>query len=181
MTALPASDIVARLKRIDLLLLDVDGVLTDGRLYFGADGETLKAFHVRDGVGLKLLRKEGIQVGIVTGRKGPALAARCRELNIEMVFDGVADKAAALEAIVAQTGLPPDRMAFVGDDLPDLPLMAAVGLSVAVADADEAVRRAADWITEAPGGRGAVREVCRLLLDARGRWETVLDDYRGPR
>lgn len=181
MTAPLTSEIVSRLKRIDLLLLDVDGVLTDGRLYYGPEGETLKAFHVRDGLGLKLVRQAGVRVGIVTGRKGSALAARCRELGIEMIFDGVADKAAMLDVIIAQTGLTADRMAFVGDDLPDLALMGHVGLSVAVADADEAVRQAADLVTRAPGGHGAVREVCRCLLDARGRWEAIVDDYRSAR
>jgi len=174
-----APDIVAHLKRIALLLLDVDGVLTDGRLYYGADGETLKAFDVRDGLGLRLVLQSGLQVGIVTGRKGPALTARCRELGIELVFDGIQDKGAVLPSIIARTGIAPDQMAFMGDDLPDLSLMAEVGLAIAVADADADVRRVARWVTDAAGGRGAVREVCRHLMVARGQWEAALRQWQG--
>jgi 3-deoxy-D-manno-octulosonate 8-phosphate phosphatase (KDO 8-P phosphatase) len=181
MTAPLDPDTLARLKRIRLLLLDVDGVLTDGRLYYGPDGDTLKAFSARDGLGLRLALESGLQVGIVTGRRGPALAARCRELGITMVFDGVGvrDKAAVLETIAAQTGVALEEMAFVGDDLPDLAPMHAVGLAVAVADADETVRRAAHLVTTAAGGRGAVREVCRHLLAARGQWASILRDFGG--
>ena len=179
MTEMAIADITARLARIRLLLLDVDGVLTDGRLYYGADGEILKAFNVRDGLGLRLAMAAGLAVGIVTGRRGPALAARCRDLGIAMIFDGVRDKAAVLSPIAARTGLAPDAMAFVGDDLPDLALMRRVGLAVAVADADAAVRAAAHLVTDAPGGRGAVREVCRRLLTAQGHWNRILAEQTG--
>lgn len=162
-----------RLARVRLLLLDVDGVLTDGRLFYGAEGEALKAFHVRDGLGLRLAMAAGIRVGIVTGRRGPALAARCRDLDITLIFDGVRDKAAVLDTVAAHTGLSPDRMAFVGDDLPDLPLMARVGLAVAVADAEPELRRQAHLVTLRPGGGGAVREVCRRLLEAQGHWPAI--------
>jgi 3-deoxy-D-manno-octulosonate 8-phosphate phosphatase (KDO 8-P phosphatase) len=174
MSAAVTADIAARLARIRLLLLDVDGVLTDGRLYYGADGETLKAFHARDGLGLRLVMAAGLTVGIVTGRRGPALAARCRDLGITLVFDGVRDKAGVLEAIVARTGIDPEQMAFVGDDLVDLGLMRRVGLAAAVADADDLVRAAAHLVTAAPGGRGAVREICRHWLVARGEWPRTL-------
>jgi 3-deoxy-D-manno-octulosonate 8-phosphate phosphatase (KDO 8-P phosphatase) len=174
MTAAAPSDINQRLERIRLLLLDVDGVLTDGRLYYGADGETLKAFNARDGLGLRLAMRAGLEVGIVTGRRGAPLAARCRDLGIAMIFDGVRDKTAVLDTIVASTGLVPEQMAFVGDDLVDLGLMSRVGLAVAVADADPAVQDAAHFITRAPGGRGAVREVCQRLLAAQGRWSAAL-------
>lgn len=179
MTMSPALELDARLARIRLLLLDVDGVMTDGRLYYGPDGEWLKAFHVRDGLGLRLIAQAGIQVGIVTGREGPALAARCRDLAIELVFSGVRDKAAVLPIVSDRTGILPDEMAFVADDLVDLPLMQAVGLAIAVADADAVVRQAALWITEAPGGRGAVREVCQRILEARGEWDAAVDKFRG--
>jgi 3-deoxy-D-manno-octulosonate 8-phosphate phosphatase (KDO 8-P phosphatase) len=175
----PSSELDARLARIRLLLLDVDGVLTDGRLYYGPEGEYIKAFNVRDGLGLRLIRQAGIQVGIVTGREGPALAARCRDLDIALVFSGVRDKAAVLPLIVSRTGVAPEAMAFVADDLVDLALMRAVGLAMAVADADASVRRAAQWVTESGGGCGAVREVCQRILVARGEWNTILDKFRG--
>ncbi|HDI58817.1 MAG TPA: phenylphosphate carboxylase subunit delta [Desulfobacteraceae bacterium] len=177
----PSLTLDARLARIRLLLLDVDGVLTDGRLYYGPEGECLKAFNVRDGLGLRLVQNAGIQLGIVTGRKGPALAARCRDLGIELVFSGVRDKLALLPTISARTGVPAEETAFVADDLVDLALMGAVGLAVAVADADPAVRRAAHWVTEARGGHGAVREVCQRLLVAQGRWDGIVDQMRSPR
>lgn len=180
MTTQTSLELDARLARIRLLLLDVDGVLTDGRLYYGPEGEWLKAFDVRDGLGLRLAREAGIQLGIVTGRKGPALAARCRDLGIALVFSGVHDKLALLPAIAARTGVPAEETAFVGDDLVDLALMGAVGLAVAVADADLAVRRAAHWVTDARGGHAAVREVCQRLLAAQGRWDAILDQFRGP-
>jgi 3-deoxy-D-manno-octulosonate 8-phosphate phosphatase (KDO 8-P phosphatase) len=181
MTMPPSLKLDARLARIRLLLLDVDGVLTDGRLYYGPEGEWLKAFNVRDGLGLRLAQDAGIQLGIVTGREGPALAARCRDLDIALVFSGVRDKLALLPTISARAGVLPDETAFVADDLVDLALMGAVGLAVAVADADAAVRRAAHWVTDARGGHGAVREVCQRLLAAQGRWDGMVDQFRGPR
>jgi 3-deoxy-D-manno-octulosonate 8-phosphate phosphatase (KDO 8-P phosphatase) len=179
MTILPDRELTARLRRVRLLLLDVDGVLTDGTLYYGPEGEWLKAFNVRDGLGLRLVLQAGIQVGIVTGRKGPALAARCRDLGIGLVRSGIRDKVAELPHIAASTGVAPEEMAFVADDLPDLALMGAVGLAVAVADADAQVRQAAHWVTAAGGGRGAVREVCQRLLAARGEWDAVVEQFRG--
>jgi 3-deoxy-D-manno-octulosonate 8-phosphate phosphatase (KDO 8-P phosphatase) len=157
-------------RGIRLLVLDVDGVLTDGRLYFGARGEALKAFHVRDGVGLKELQRVGLTVAVISGRRSPIVAARCRELGVCHVLQGVSDKLAALTRLCARLKLTPSVCACVGDDLPDVPLMRAAALSFAVADAHRAARRAADVITRLPGGRGAVREVCDhlLALHARG-------------
>jgi 3-deoxy-D-manno-octulosonate 8-phosphate phosphatase (KDO 8-P phosphatase) len=149
---------------IRLLVLDVDGVLTDGRLYFGARGETLKAFHVRDGVGLKQLQRAGLTVAVISGRRSRMVAARCRELGVRHVRQGVGDKLAALMHLCARLKLTPASCACVGDDLPDVPLMRAAALSFAVADAHRAARRAADVVTRLPGGCGAVREVCDHLL-----------------
>jgi len=159
---------------IRLLVLDVDGVLTDGRLYFGPRGETLKAFHVRDGVGLKELQRAGLTVAVISGRRSPMVAARCRELGVRHVLQGVGDKLAALTRLCARLKLTPAACACVGDDLQDVPLMRAAALSFAVADAHQDARRAADVVTRLPGGRGAVREVCDHLLalkvrKARGR------------
>ena len=159
---------------IRLLVLDVDGVLTDGRLYFGPRGETLKAFHVRDGVGLKELQRAGLTVAVISGRRSPMVAARCRELGVRHVLQGVGDKLAALTRLCARLKLTPAACACVGDDLQDVPLMRVAALSFAVADAHQDARRAADVVTRLPGGRGAVREVCDHLLalkvrKARGR------------
>ena len=154
---------------IRLLVLDVDGVLTDGRLYFGPRGEALKAFHVHDGVGLRELQRAGLTVAVITGRRSPMVAARCRELGVRHVLQGVGDKLAAFTSLCARLKLTPAACACVGDDLPDVPLMRAAALSFAVADAHRVARRAADVVTRLPGGRGAVREVCDHLLDLKAR------------
>jgi 3-deoxy-D-manno-octulosonate 8-phosphate phosphatase (KDO 8-P phosphatase) len=156
-------------QAIALLVLDVDGVLTDGRLYFGAHGEALKVFDVRDGYGLVAVQRAGITVAVISGRRSGAVHARCRELGIRYVYQGVADKLAVFERLRARLQLTRGACACVGDDLPDAPLMEAVGLSFAVADAHGAARRAADRVTRRGGGRGAVREVCDLLLARRPR------------
>lgn len=153
--------------RIRLLVLDVDGVLTDGRLWFGPDGEALKAFHVRDGVGIKALLGAGIEVAIISGRRSAALERRAAELGVRHVEQGCDNKAQALRALTAALGVPQDCTACVGDDTPDLPMMALVALPIAVADAHADVLAAARHVTRAAGGAGAVREVCDLLLDAR--------------
>jgi len=166
-----------KLKSIQLLLLDVDGVLTDGAIIYNHDGSETKIFNVKDGFGLKLAMKAGIKVGIVTGRKSPALDHRCRDLGIQYSFEGIQDKAKILEKIAAQTGVAPEHTAYIGDDLPDLPLMRRVGLSIAVADAHKTVLKKADWTTSAVGGCGAVREVCEALLQARGMWNQLIDQF----
>ncbi|HEY2809292.1 MAG TPA: HAD-IIIA family hydrolase [Steroidobacteraceae bacterium] len=154
------------MRNIRLLVLDVDGVLTDGRLYFGPRGEALKVFHVHDGHGLVQLRRSGIAVAVISGRRSPMVTARCRELGIEHVHQGVADKLAVFTRLCARLKVSPAACCCVGDDLPDLPLMRAVRCSFAVANAHLQVRRAASRITRLPGGAGAVREVCDLLLAA---------------
>ena len=162
-----APRIAARLR---LLVLDVDGVLTDGRLYYGARGELMKAFHVRDGHGIKLLQAAGVEVAVISGRRSPAVLRRCRELGIRFVTQGAADKSAALDALRKRAGLQFDsEIACVGDDTPDIPLFARVAWSFAVADAHPLARAAAHAVTTLPGGRGAVREVCDALIEARSR------------
>jgi len=155
------------LDRIRLLVLDVDGVMTDGRLYYGAGGEVLKVFHVHDGLGIKLVMDAGVKVSILSGRTSEALAARCRELGIEHYEQGCDDKVAALDRLLERLRLTAADALCVVDDTSDLPLMRKVGHAVAVADANDEVRRAADRVTTARGGHGAVREVCDWLLDAR--------------
>jgi 3-deoxy-D-manno-octulosonate 8-phosphate phosphatase (KDO 8-P phosphatase) len=163
-----------RAQAIRLLILDVDGVLTDGRLYFDAKGETLKVFHVRDGHGLKMLQRAGIEVAFVSGRRSDAASHRAEELGISRFHEGVRDKVAVLEEIMAAMGIEASQVAAVGDDLVDLPHMSRVGLAVAVADAVPEVIAAAHWVTSLPGGRGAVREVCDLVLKAQGKWEGIV-------
>jgi 3-deoxy-D-manno-octulosonate 8-phosphate phosphatase (KDO 8-P phosphatase) len=156
------------LRRARALVLDVDGVLTDGRLYYGAKGEALKAFHVRDGHGIKAVAAAGITVAIISGRKSAMVAKRARELGIRHVVQGAGDKLAALTKLAAKLGLPLEHCVCVGDDTPDAPILSAAGLGVAVADAHADALAAADLTTTRPGGRGAVREVCDWLIAARG-------------
>ena len=153
---------------IALVVLDVDGVLTDGRLWYGPDGETLKAFNVRDGHGIKSLVAAGIGVAVISGRRSAAVTARMRELGVADVAQGVGDKARALAELLKRNAVDPRRVACLVDDTPDLGLMAAVGLPAAVADAHPDVLAAARHVTRAAGGHGAVREFCDFLLSARG-------------
>ena len=154
---------------VKLLVLDVDGVLTDGRLYFGPDGEALKLFHVRDGLGIKLLQRAGIRVAVVSGRSSPAVTTRCRELEISPVVQGCDDKVAAVTALARELNVPMKNVACVIDDTSDLPLAKAVGTAIAVADAHADVKRAVRHVTRLPGGQGAVREVCDRLMKSAGR------------
>lgn len=166
----PRADAAARVR---LLVLDVDGVLTDGRLYYGVRGETLKVFHVRDGLGVKRLAAAGVTVAVISGRRSVMTGRRCRELGIHHVFQGVEDKLPAFHRLRERLGLACGVCACVGDDLPDIPLMREVGLAFAVADAHPQARRAAQIVTTLPGGQGAVREVCDYLLDGRGQAEAA--------
>jgi 3-deoxy-D-manno-octulosonate 8-phosphate phosphatase (KDO 8-P phosphatase) len=152
---------------IRLLVLDVDGVLTDGRLYFGPEGEALKLFHVRDGLGIQQVRQAGIEVAVISGRKSKMTAVRCRELGVEHVHQGAKDKVAVLEKLCARLKIETSECACVGDDLPDVPVMRKVALAFAVADAHSDARHAAHLLTKLPGGHGAVREVCDYLLAHR--------------
>jgi 3-deoxy-D-manno-octulosonate 8-phosphate phosphatase (KDO 8-P phosphatase) len=154
--------------RIELLLLDVDGVLTDGLLYFSARGEELKTFHVRDGHGLKLLAGSGITLAVVSGRRSRAVTRRMRELGIPHLIQGCRDKVRALEDLTRELDVDPLHCACMVDDTVDMPLMARVGLAAAVADAHPLVLEAAHWVSRAPGGRGAVRELADELLRSRG-------------
>lgn len=162
-----------------LLVLDVDGVLTDGRITYTADGVEVKSFHVRDGSGLVFWQRLGGRVAIISGRTSAAVDVRAKELSIADVRQGVADKHAALAGLLTATGVRVQETCAVGDDLPDLPLLRMCGLAVAVADACPEARAAAHYVTGAPGGAGAVREVVELLLRAQGRWDGLVDSYRG--
>ena len=165
-----SENVLAQARRVRMLILDVDGVLTDASLLYGRDGEELKAFHARDGSALKALAEAGVGIAIISGRTAAAVERRADDLGVRHVHLGCADKAAALTELVTNTGIGAERMAHVGDDCPDLPLFARVGMAIAVADAHPLVRERANYVTALPGGRGAVREVCDLLLFAQGRW-----------
>ncbi len=168
MEPLDESQVQARAVKIRLVVFDVDGVLTDGRLYLGDSGEEYKVFHVRDGQGLVMLRDSGVRIAVISGRSSRAVAERMVELGIGYVFQGQADKLEVFEALLNEVGLEPTEVAYVGDDLPDLPVMRQVGLAIAVADAHPWVKQHAHWQTRLPGGQGAVREVCELLMEAQG-------------
>jgi len=167
---LEKKELAERASQISMLLLDVDGVLTDGRLYFGPNGESLKAFFVRDGHGLKLWHQAGFRSGIISGRKSDIVDLRGGQLGVEFVKQGYDEKQIAFEEIITEAGVSTEQCAFVGDDTLDIAVFDRVGLSVAVADAHEDVRRAADYITKAAGGRGAVREIIDILLAARSTY-----------
>ena len=159
------------LQRIRLLVLDIDGTMTDGRLYYGAQGELLKAFDVRDGHGLRLLQMHGgVKLAVLTGRNAELSMQRCRELSIGIVRGHSRDKGSAIEEIAQEAGVPLDESAFMGDDVNDLPAMRKVALRCAPKDAAKEVLREAMWISNRDAGRGAVRELCEVLLAAKGKW-----------
>jgi 3-deoxy-D-manno-octulosonate 8-phosphate phosphatase (KDO 8-P phosphatase) len=161
------SDISERAKRIRLLLMDCDGVLTDGRIWLTADGEEQKAFHVRDGQGIVLLHRAGVLTGVVSGRASAATERRARELGMNILHQGVTDKLVALEEVLREARVSPDECGYIGDDVGDVEIMRRVGFAVAVADAADAARNVAHFITTAGGGKGAVREVCEAILQAQ--------------
>ncbi|NTU41783.1 MAG: HAD-IIIA family hydrolase [Nitrospirales bacterium] len=164
-------------KKIKLLILDVDGVLTDGSITLDNEGNELKSFHVRDGHGIKLLGKAGIPAAIITGRFSKVVERRAQELGIQEVHQRCHVKTVAYEEILTKTGLSDDEVAYVGDDVVDIPLFIRVGLPIAVADAADEAKTEALFITRERGGRGAVREVCELILKAQGKWEGIISDY----
>ena len=164
----------ARVAAVRLLIFDVDGVLTDGSILYTDGGEEIKRFHVRDGSGLKLWRRAGMRVAFLSGRSSPAVARRAAELGVEIVVQGCDDKRAALAEILDATGCTAAEACAVGDDLQDLPLLEAVGVAVAVADACREVRDLADRVTMVAGGHGAAREVVEWLLQAQGRWGALI-------
>ena len=166
-----------RASHIKLLLMDCDGVLTDGRLWLTEDGNEQKSFNTHDGLGLTLFHRGGLKSGIITGRSSKAVTRRAQELGVEFVRQGEPDKVAAFEQLLKVAGVTEDEVAFVGDDLPDIPIMKRAELAVAVADAVEETRSVAHYVTRAAGGRGAVREVVELILKSQGRWNDLLDEY----
>ncbi len=170
-------DLQARARQIELVIFDVDGVLTDGSLFLGDDGQEYKAFNSKDGHGMKMLQQAGVKIAVITGRTSDVVGIRMQSLGIEHVFQGIENKLEAYEELKRRLGLDDSQIAYVGDDVVDLPVMTRTGLAVCVADGHALVRRHAHWTTSHAGGRGAAREVCELLMDARGKLTAALDAY----
>ena len=170
-------DILARAAKVKLVIFDVDGVLTDGGLFFGDDGQEYKAFNSRDGHGMKMLQSSGVQVGIITGRTSNVVTHRMENLGVTNVYQGQLDKVPAFERMIADLGVTPEEVAYVGDDVVDLPVMRKVGLAIAVADAHFFVKEHAHWATPNGGGRGAARDVCELIMKGHGVLEETLRGY----
>jgi 3-deoxy-D-manno-octulosonate 8-phosphate phosphatase (KDO 8-P phosphatase) len=182
MAKLTRPQLLKRARGIELLILDVDGVLTDGGLFYGPEGEVFKRFDVKDGHGLVLARLTGLRAAVLTARRSRIVEVRGAELGLNPISQGNRDKGAGLRALLAETGVAAGHAAYVGDDLNDLAPMALVGLSACPADADPLVRAEAHYLAKAPGGHGAVREIVELLLKAQGKYEKALEIMRsGPR
>jgi 3-deoxy-D-manno-octulosonate 8-phosphate phosphatase (KDO 8-P phosphatase) len=171
------SDIDARASRIKLLLMDCDGVLTDGRLWLMADGDEQKTFHARDGQGISLCHHAGLKTGIISGRTSSAVERRAQDLKMSYVRQEAKDKIKALDEILGAAGVTANECAYIGDDVADIPVMQRVALAVAVADAVQETKHAAHYVTELKGGHGAVREVCDLILKAQGKWDEVMERF----
>jgi len=164
-------------RNVRVAIFDVDGVLTDGRIYLSGSGEAFKAFHTLDGQGMKMLRAEGVALAIISGRSARAVESRARALGVDHLYQGAEDKLGAFHDLLAKTRLEPAQAACLGDDLPDLPVMRRCGLSATVAGAPALLRQHADYVTRLAGGRGAAREFCEWLLDARGALERQWAGY----
>ena len=165
------------LKNIRLLLVDVDGVMTDGRIIYDGNGLETKFFNVKDGHGIKMLQRHGVEIGIITGRTSVVVDIRARELGINIVYQGALRKLESYDDIKSKTGLSDSQIAYIGDDIIDVPVMRRVAFSAAPSDALPEVRELADYVTACEGGRGAVREVCDMIIKGRGGWEEVVARY----
>lgn len=169
--------VLARAAKINLVLFDVDGVLTDGALFFGDDGQEYKAFNSRDGLGMRLLQNTGVEIGIITGRSSQVVEHRARNLGLTHVFQGCEDKRVAYDELARKLGLAPEAIAFCGDDVVDLPIMLNVGLAIAPLDAHYLAKRHAHWITPSGGGRGAARDLCEMVMAAQGTYRSQFERF----
>ena len=170
-------EILDKAARIRLVIFDVDGVLSDGRLIIGDDGQEYKAFNTKDGHGMKMLRSSGVEIGIITGRTSNVVALRMDGLGIEHLYQGQQDKLPAYEELKTKLGLKDEQVAYMGDDVVDLPILCRVGLAATVADAHPMVKRYAHWQSEYDGGRGAARELCELIMEAQGTLQPLMESY----
>lgn len=169
--------IIQKARKIRLLLLDVDGVLTDGTIFYNEKGLEIKRFFVQDGQGIRWLQRSGIEVGFLSGRCAQAVEMRAKELDISFIFQGINNKVEVFKEVIKQTNLHPDQVSFVGDDFIDLPLLKKVGLSISVINGHPLVQKEVDYVTRAAGGYGAVREVSELIIRAQDKWDPILKDY----
>jgi 3-deoxy-D-manno-octulosonate 8-phosphate phosphatase (KDO 8-P phosphatase) len=172
-----AHNIAEKAKKIKFLILDVDGVLTDNRLYYSDDGNEMKTFYTRDGHGMVLLQKSGVPIGIITGRKSKLLERRCQDLKIEHLYQGVPDKLPSFMDLMYKLDIDLDEVAYVGDDILDLPILMRVGLSVTPADGDPEVKPRVDYVSPHIGGKGVVREVCEIIMRSQDTWQQHMDFY----
>ncbi|MCB1757633.1 MAG: 3-deoxy-manno-octulosonate-8-phosphatase KdsC [Gammaproteobacteria bacterium] len=172
-------DLIKRAEKIRLVIFDVDGVLTDGGLYRGDDGQETKRFHSRDGLGMSLLRDSGVDIAFITGRTSNVVEHRAAELKIQHVYQGKREKLPAFEALCEELGIRHDEVAYMGDDLIDLSVLVRVGLALTVSDAHPEVIKRAHWVSHYPGGKGAAREACEMILQYQGRWDAILAKYLG--
>jgi 3-deoxy-D-manno-octulosonate 8-phosphate phosphatase (KDO 8-P phosphatase) len=169
--------LIEKAKKIRLAIFDVDGVLTSGKLFYGPSGHELKTFHVHDGQGLKFLQKTGVEIAIITAKKSEIITQRMSDLEIKFVYQGNGDKLPAYEDLKQKLKLNDDEISYVGDDLPDLPVICRVGLGITVPNAPKIMHDYAHWVTTAKGGKGAVREVCDFIMQSQGTYQTILDGY----
>lgn len=167
----------ARAAKIQLMIFDVDGILTDGSLHFGPEGEVIKTFNVLDGQGIRLLQQSGVATAIISARQSPIVARRASDLGIAHVYQGIHDKFSAFEQLLATTGVAKDACGFIGDDIIDLPILTRVGFAASVPNAHPEVQSRVHYVTTAMGGRGAVRELCDLILRAQGNYDAALAQY----
>jgi 3-deoxy-D-manno-octulosonate 8-phosphate phosphatase (KDO 8-P phosphatase) len=170
-------NIIEKAKQIRLMIFDIDGVLTQGHLFYGPDGHQLKVFHVHDGQGIKFLQQTGVEVAAITACKSEMTAKRLKDLGIAHAYLGTQDKLAAYEDLKQKLKLQDHQVAYLGDDLPDLPVITRVGLGMTVANASEIMRKNASFVTKAKGGKGAAREVCEIIMNAQGTYQAILDSY----
>ena len=176
-TPLTDSEVIARAAKIKLIVFDVDGILTDGSLYLNDDGQEIKAFFALDGHGMKMLKRSGVELAVITGRHSQLMRHRVKNLNIEHLYQGVEDKLEAFLELTEQLGLGSEQVAAMGDDVVDLPMMRRIGLSITVPGAWDRVKQYAHYVTQLPGGRGAAREACELIMGAQGTLDNQLAPY----
>ena len=170
-------DILEKAKQIELIIFDIDGVLTDGSLFMGDDGLEYKAFNSKDGHGIRMLLDGGVDIAIITGRQSEVVKHRANDLGITRIYQGKREKLPAFLELLEETGLKAEQIAYVGDDVVDLPVMTKVGLAICVQDSHEFVKKHSHWITKAAGGRGAGRETCEMILQAKGKLDAMLESY----
>ncbi|WP_455366197.1 3-deoxy-manno-octulosonate-8-phosphatase KdsC [Kaarinaea lacus] len=170
-------EVLNRAKNVKLVIFDVDGVLTDGSLFYGDDGQEYKAFHSRDGHGMKMLQETGVQIGIITGRTSEVVLHRMKNLQVQHIYQGRLEKLPAFEELISKLGITPEHVAYVGDDVVDLPIMTRVGLAITVPGAHDLAKQYAHWITSQPAGAGAAREICEMIMKAQGTYDALIAKY----